>query len=437
MQNPRHSPASNSTRRTALISLGLIGAMMVGLIGFWWTEAMKTPVVTIPTPALPNPNAFDFYVGAGNAVVNDKQIGNAVGTKPVVVYTLAQKEALVQQNLGVINTLHQGFAYSYLNPPARSFDVLFPYYAKFRSVARLLSLRGQVQAAKGDWAGANDSYLDAIRMGEDIPHGSILIGELVGIACQAIGRRPMWNVVAHLNAAQSRAAATRLQSIIDRHFTYADTLQEEKWFGEAGLLEVLNNTKKRNALFTPADTTGSTGTASVQSMTILLYLAYSKTRIMNNYTNYMDANRKLMQQPYGLHLPPPPLPNDPFTSVLVPVFSQARMKDVDSETQNGLLLLTLALHAYRLEHGRYPVSLTELTPAYLKRLPDDPFAVQGTFKYLVKGGRYVLYSVGPDGKDDGGTPIDDLKQASSSNPNSRYFVNEHSVGDVVAGKNVY
>jgi type II secretory pathway pseudopilin PulG len=437
MQNPGYRSHSGSGRRTALISLGLIGAMMVGLIGFWWTAAMKTPVVAIPTPTLPNPNAFDFYVAAGNAVVNDKQIGYTFYKKPMVVYTLAQKEVLVQQNLGVINTLHKGFAYPYVNPPARSFDVLFPYFAKFRSVARLLSLRGQVQSQRGDWSGATDSYLDAIRMGEDVPHGSILIGELVGIACQAIGRRPMWGVVEHLNAAQSRAAAARLQGIIERHFSYADTMQEEKWFGQAGLLEVMSNTKKRNALFTPADTTGSTGTASVQSMTVLLYLAYNKSRIMNNYTNYMDANRKLVQQPYGLHLPPPPLPNDPFTSVIVPAFTQARMKDVDSETQNGLLLLTLALHAYRLEHGRYPASLTELTPAYLKRLPDDPFAVQGTFKYLAKGKNYVLYSVGPDGKDDGGTPIDDPKQASGSNPNARYFINENSVGDVVAGKNVY
>ncbi len=99
---------------------------MVVLIGLWWTAAMKTPFVVIPKPVLPNPNAFDFYVAAGNAVTNAKQIGEAVSTKPTVVYTMAQKEALVQQNVGAINTLHQGFAYPYLNPPARSIQTFFP-----------------------------------------------------------------------------------------------------------------------------------------------------------------------------------------------------------------------------------------------------------------------------------------------------------------------
>ncbi len=156
---------------------------------------------------------------------------------------------------------------------------------------------------------------------------------------------------------------------------------------------------------------------------------------MNNYTTYMDENSQLARQPYGLHLPPPRLPTDPINRSLLPVFTQSQLKDVESETQNGLLLLALALHAFRLEHGHYPELLPELAPSYLKKLPDDPFGVQETFKYHLKGESYVLYSVGPDGKDDGGTPIDDPRQARSSNPNARYFVNQNSVGDVVAGKN--
>jgi hypothetical protein len=131
------------------------------------------------------------------------------------------------------------------------------------------------------------------------------------------------------------------------------------------------------------------------------------------------------------------MPTDPINRALLPVFAQARLKDVDCETQDGLLLVTLALHAFQLEQGHSPAALTELVPTYMKKLPDDPFAVQGTFKYRVKGQSYVLYSVGPDGKDDGGTPIDDVRQAGSGNRNARYFVNPGSVGDIVAGKNIF
>jgi hypothetical protein len=432
MQNLRTSPASGSVRRPALFSLGAIGLMLVGIVCLWWTSAMKTPVVHSPTPVMPHPNAFDFYVTAGNAVTGDKQISDAIASKPTATYTLAQKEALVQQNVGAINTLHQGFAYPYLNPPSRSVTTLYPYYAKFRGMARLLSLRGRVRAARGDWNGAADSYLDAIRIGEDMPRGSVLIGYLVGVACQAIGRRPMWETVDHLNAAQSRAAATRLESIMDRHFPFADTLQEEKWFGQYALLDMFSDPKKL-----ASDPGEDPANSAAQHLTVLVYLAYSKRRIMGNYTTWMDQSSQVARQPYGLHLPSPPLPSDPINRVVLPVFSQARLKEVTCETQDGLLLVTLALHAFHLEHGHYPASLTELAPGYLKRLPDDPFAVQGTFKYLVKGGSYVLYSVGPDGNDDGGTPIDDPKQATTSSKNARYYIYENSVGDVVAGKNIF
>lgn len=435
MQPPQR-PAVSSTRRTVFITLGMLGAAFLGLIGLWCTIALRTPKVDIPTPVLPNPNAFDFYVQASNAVVGDKQIGDAAGSKPTGTYTPAQLAALVQPNLNAIATLHQGFGYPYVNPPVRSFLTLFPYYAKFRGMARLLSVQGKVRAHQGDWAGAVQSDLDAMQMGEEIPHGSVLIGYLVGVACQAIGRRPMWEALNHLDALQARAAAQRLESIMALHFPYADTIQEEKRCGQAALLELFSDAKARRAFLAPAPGEPDAG-GNVQSLSTLFFLMYSKSRIMHDYTAYMDAISEQARQPYALHPALPPLPTDPFNNSVLPSFAQARIKGVDAETKNGLLLLALALHAFQSEHGRYPAALSELTPAYLKKLPDDPFAVQGTFQYRRKGNTYLLYSVGPDGKDDGGQPIDDPKQATNSNPNARYFVNERSVGDVVAGKNIY
>jgi len=414
--------------------------MLAVMVGLWWHEAMKTPVVHIPTPILPNPNAFDVYIKASNAVTGDKQISDANSTKPTVAYTLAQKEALVQQNINVIDTLHQGFAYPYFNPPVRSFNTLLPYYAKFRGMARLLSLQGKVRAAHGDWNGAVESDLDAIRLGKDVPHGSVMIGYLVGVACEAIGRRPLWSTVDQLNGTQSRAAVTRLESIMAGNYSYVDTLQQEKYCGQAGLLELFDDPKARAAFFTDPDAKPGdeqATAASASTLSALFFLAYSKRRIMNNYTSWMNRSSELARKPYGLHLPPPALPNDPYNSAVLPVFTDSRLKGVESDTQNGLLLLMLALHAFQLEHGRYPAGLKELAPVYLKRLPDDPFAAQGTFKYRLDGKSYVLYSIGPDGQDDGGKPIDDVTKATSASPNARYFVTQHSIGDVVAGKNIY
>jgi hypothetical protein len=62
----------------------------------------------------------------------------------------------------------------------------------------------------------------------------------------------------------------------------------------------------------------------------------------------------------------------------------------------------LAVERYRLAHsGQIPQDLSALTPLYLDAVPADPFDGQPLrFKRLSKG--YVIYSVGSDGRDDGG-----------------------------------
>jgi len=60
-----------------------------------------------------------------------------------------------------------------------------------------------------------------------------------------------------------------------------------------------------------------------------------------------------------------------------------------------------ACERYRLHNDSLAENLTELVPTYLDEIPVDPFDGQPLrYKKLTKG--YVVYSVGADGKDDGG-----------------------------------
>jgi hypothetical protein len=68
-----------------------------------------------------------------------------------------------------------------------------------------------------------------------------------------------------------------------------------------------------------------------------------------------------------------------------------------------LLTVELALRCYRTEHGRGPDRLEQLVPDRLKRVPLDPFSGHPLI-YRVSGTNWLLYSVGPDGVDDGGRP---------------------------------
>jgi hypothetical protein len=101
-----------------------------------------------------------------------------------------------------------------------------------------------------------------------------------------------------------------------------------------------------------------------------------------------------------------------ITSGLFAVYSEWLLGPVTEsalEAENRLAIstwltdLAFALASYRIEHGRYPEKLDSLTPEYLARVPEDPYG-KGTFPFRLQDGGYVLYSVGPNGRDDTGPP---------------------------------
>ncbi len=113
------------------------------------------------------------------------------------------------------------------------------------------------------------------------------------------------------------------------------------------------------------------------------------------------------------------------------------LRAVEHEMHNALLLVALALRAHHAERGHHPADLGELVAGgYLSRLPDDPFALSGPLRYrrLAGDDKYLLYSVGADGKDDGGKPV-------TNNPfahgRQRGQLKEGARGDFVLGVNTY
>ena len=69
-----------------------------------------------------------------------------------------------------------------------------------------------------------------------------------------------------------------------------------------------------------------------------------------------------------------------------------------------LLAVELALRAYKCDQGNAPRDLTQLVPKYLRHVPIDPFGGK-LLVYRPSGTNWVLYSLGPDKRDDGGKPV--------------------------------
>jgi hypothetical protein len=68
-----------------------------------------------------------------------------------------------------------------------------------------------------------------------------------------------------------------------------------------------------------------------------------------------------------------------------------------------LLETELALRCCLAEQAAPPKQLAELVPNYTQSVLQDPFSKQ-PLVYRVQGTNWLLYSIGPDRKDDGGTP---------------------------------
>ncbi len=75
-----------------------------------------------------------------------------------------------------------------------------------------------------------------------------------------------------------------------------------------------------------------------------------------------------------------------------------------SQAANAALVAIVALHRYRQDKGVWPDSLEPLVKnGYLRQVPLDPYG-DGPLVYRPAGATFVLYSLGRDFDDDGGTP---------------------------------
>ena len=98
-----------------------------------------------------------------------------------------------------------------------------------------------------------------------------------------------------------------------------------------------------------------------------------------------------------------------FVAMFLPATSTcAAMEDrcaMDREFTN----LAFVLAAYRADHGSYPAKLADLVPKYIVELPRDIFN-DAEPHYRRENAGYVLYSVGSNGKDDGGRGFEHGRQ---------------------------
>jgi hypothetical protein len=80
------------------------------------------------------------------------------------------------------------------------------------------------------------------------------------------------------------------------------------------------------------------------------------------------------------------------------------------QTEQQMAVTALALHRYRLQTSKTAGDLAALVPEYLRTVPRDWMDGKPLRYRVLPEGGFIMYSVGEDGKDDGGDPIPSSKK---------------------------
>jgi hypothetical protein len=91
----------------------------------------------------------------------------------------------------------------------------------------------------------------------------------------------------------------------------------------------------------------------------------------------------------------------PLAKLFAPALSKIAAAAQRSQANLRCAACALAVERYRQDHRAWPPSLQALVPRYLAQLPKDPFD-GAALRFGKHREGVVIYSVGPDGKDNGG-----------------------------------
>ena len=412
------------------------------------TAFAQGPITLNDVPELPAPpndkSGYQLFLEAG-ALVQDGPNGEPLSTE-----MLAPAENLRLQRLGAARNapalarlreaLDAGIVIPTDFSTPESSTALMNDNASARQFARHLWQEGAVRAADGDAMGAAQSSLHAFRLATQIARGPV-IQMLVGTATAALARKSLQeNAAPLLSAAQLRQVAAQWETIGAQMPTFEQTLRAE----EASLLvamrphfapvfENAQDPAKRAEMLKGIQAEVDAGEMTEDEAQNLRedigkYANSTLADLETDLRSAFEQARARAQMPYLAMTKTEPI-EVRFRSMLVVSLDatttpRTRFLSERNLVADRLLVAAMRLRAAKLD-GAYPETFAAGA---------DPFSpTLAPLIYRREGDSYLLYSVGPDGKDDGGAAIQTLetdRETGAQSVSDR--LDAESTGDIVA-----
>lgn len=398
----------------------LVLVLMVGPLVTGCTHKAAKPWETWQPPpvAMPQPNAYDTYLKAFALKAQiDERLGVALpyaaSGEPSAIPTRLDQWCVGPASMPLVTRVaaYQGvltLARQALKQKCRILDngnTFVGPRSDFRSIEYLLAIESEVRRQRHDTLGAANSALDGLAVAQAAMTQRGLPGFLVGWACEAMvlaPNRPLNDTVPVLTAPECRTVLSRLLQLEETRPPLTAMLAGHR-------VRVLTSLK--TLLVDPAEQDKALAKCREQSpraaREFRRALRGMKAASWQEFGQFWETERQYASLPYLRRPQPGPEPAD-ATNFFVRNWAWPIRSPLRNDARNLAWLrqreLQLAVRAYLLEHRRLPQGLMALVPSYLPHVPADPFG-EGPMKSVATADGLAVYSIGPDGIDDGGKPV--------------------------------
>ena len=308
------------------------------------------------------------------------------------------------------------------------FAILLPHLRMVKDTCQRLELKACAELAGGQSDQALEDLKLMFRLADSVKEAPVLISYLVRVACGQVATQPIWE-----GLAEHRWSDAQLQELELR-------LQQDNFIADlkaplvaeraAGVSTVELVRKKGLAYLNALGNTDGTPTPANPVVNILGRVIVPQGWFYQEELNYcqgfqlematsLEANKKRVSPAqvkadtkafeqtmsvtgfagtkFGIILH-----HRLMARILLPALTRVATRAATAQTAFNQAAIACALERYRLANGHYPETLMALAPRFISSLPDDVITGE-PYKYrLTDDGRFVLYSVGWDEKDDGG-----------------------------------
>jgi hypothetical protein len=348
---------------------------------------------------------FAFDVASGKASLADAAVASRL-------------RGIVHRNVEALRLIHQASVMprcDFRLDWSKGVFLTFPQYPKLRNCSRLLALESGWLLHEGRVGAALEACAANLRLAhaadDPVIGGQLLRYAISAIACRSLGA-VLQESAPPADACRSLAgemARTDLRS------SYIAALKG----GRAMVLSVFDGVRSSPRPAKPSQQRagGSKPTDQepvrpqlnrsyfwrwVLACDELTYLGLVERAIAEAKLPYREAVRvrpSLEERTRHLSNVPPRI----VTRLFMPVYRRAVIARDRAIAQLGLAEVALLLKAYHADHGSYPKSLAQLGRINGHSLPTDPFSGK-PFVYRRAGAGFLIYSWGPNLKDDRGMP---------------------------------